>query len=97
MNSVTLLDGVTSQPGIRKSCSTGWSYLQSSGVEACIDKYKRSALLSVSRQAANNSRSIKRSAASGSNVLDERLVPSMFKVLRRCEWDNNYCRSTSTV
>ena len=80
MNLATLLDGVTSQPkGIRKSCASGWSYMQSSGVEACIDKYKRSALLSVSRQAAKNSRSIKRSAASGSNVLDEKLVPSMFK------------------
>ena len=80
MNSVTLLEGITSQPkGTKKSCSTDWVYKQSSGLEACIDKYKRSALLSVSRTPLKDGRSIKRSSAGTSKVLHETLVPSMYK------------------
>ena len=79
MSSVTLLDGITSQPkGLQKTCSTGWDYRQNSGLEACIDKYKRTALLSVSRNPVKDGRSIKRSGAGSSKVLDETLVPSMF-------------------
>ena len=80
MNSVTLLDGVSSQPkGLRKSCSTNWNYKHTSGLEACIDRYKKSALLSVSRKPSKDGRTIKRSSAGSSKVLDEGLVPSMYK------------------
>ena len=80
MNSVTLLDGISSQPkGLRKSCTTHWNYKNTSGLEACIDKYKKSALLSVSRTPVKDGRTIKRSSASSSKVLDESLVPPMYK------------------
>ena len=80
MNSVSLLDGVSSRPkGLKKSCTPGWNYKQSSGLEACIDKYKKTALLSVSRKPVKDGRSIKRSGASSSTVLDESLIPVMLK------------------
>ena len=78
MQAVTLLDGISTQPkGRRKSCNTNWSYYQSSGLEACIDQFKKSALLSVSRKITDAGREMKRSAAGGANILDAPLIPGM--------------------
>ena len=74
-----LIDGIGSSPlNSRRSCKNGWSSLTSYGVEACVDNYARTALLSVSRatDTAYSPRSVKRSAAASVRSLTSSLAPS---------------------
>ena len=77
--SISLIDGIDSQPyKSQRSCRNGWSSLRSYGVEACVDTYSRTALMSVSRISDDTYKRtfVKRSAAATTRALEGNMVPS---------------------
>ena len=76
---IALIDGIDSRPfKNQRSCRNGWSSLRSYGFEACVDRYSRTALISVSRSTDNTyaRKYVKRSAAASSRALESTMVSS---------------------
>jgi len=75
-----ILDGVnTGISGAPRTCRSGWTRLAMDGLEACIDPYRRTVEMSVSKVIPTAtgalSRVVKRTAAGSTRSLDSSLIP----------------------
>lgn len=78
--SLPLSDSVSGVGGTATlNCKGGWIKKQSAGVEACVDQYRKSVQLSITKsiagQMGRQARYIKRSAAGSAKGLDSSLMP----------------------
>jgi len=80
VQTLPILEGVNSRiSGATRSCKTGWTRLAMDGLEACIDPYRRTVQMSVSKVIPTAtgalSRVVKRTAAGSTRSLDSSLIP----------------------
>ena len=80
IQTLPVLEGVnTGISGASRSCKTGWTRLAMDGLEACIDPYRRTVQMSVSKVIPTATgalnRYVKRTASGSTRSLDSSLVP----------------------